>query len=260
MAGCIEAIADRKGKAAGVGISCSALVNEKVGRITLSIIQSLNDTRSMCLADYFEVKYKIQTYVDNDINMLLTALQMTSEKIERTETMLCVGISESAGMSFIAEGMLYRGAHNLAGNLLLFDDMPNMLAIKRDIRAFLEDHPDFDRARLNLSANEKLSTRHIQYALQHEDPTILSRLIPFATQIGQCIAKIEQLLDAEYIVVFCPIFEHGDALFERVTVAFCEKAFEPYHAVKFVKMPLNDEMFAVSAAKYAYRMTFRLTS
>ena len=222
--------------------------------MTLSSIPSLNGINFRRL---IEQPYQIHLYVDNDINIQLADLQFTCEELSGAKSILYFGIrSQGVGLSIATEGKLYRGNHNLSGNITLFDQRKSMEDILCDIEKKLLSRQDFDPSRLNLSAGEALQEEHLAYALQRGDSEVSNCVKDTLREMSEGIGMLQRVFDTEYIVIACPLFAHDLSLFDFMVHACDEICSSPYNKTKYVPIILNDDQFAVNSARCVFRSIY----
>jgi len=257
------------GDIAGIGISASGLVDHERGIITLSAIKSLNNFNfKEFIEEYFKQQksikqqkhFKMHHYIDNDINIMLADLQSTTEELSDANSIACYGIrSSGVGMSIVTGGTLYRGNHNISGNITLFKSRKSIEDILTDVANFVLTQSRFDFTRLGLQTDAEIrdiDENCLYYAIDRNDEEIIGCIKETLHGMNECIGMLQRVLDTEYIVIACSLFEKNDELFNFM-VDECNKICSaPYDYTKYVKVPLKDVMFAYCAARCVYRSIY----
>lgn len=254
----VQTVTFQGGRVVGLGITCAGLVDNERGSITLSNIVSLNQTSDISLADRYEGRYGFYTYVDNDINILLTAHKLHEPTIQAMNTVMCFGINKYPGVSLFSNGRLYRGAHNLAGNILL-SGIPGTGDICQGVERLLDEKGSLLLRSLNMETREPVHLRHLQYAIRTDDLEMQRYLEPFFAQVGRGIASLQQLLDTDCILIFHAFgIKEDHPLFQKIKLAIRELVSPPYHATQIVSMPLEETTFAFSAARVIFHKIYQV--
>ncbi len=230
-----------------LGISASGMVDHENGRINLSTVSQLD---GFSFTSFFQEKLHLTPYVDNDINILLANAIHNTPALEHSSSILCFGIRRyGVGMSFAANRELYRGYHNLSGNILLFPERRDIADIVNQI---VSDIPQWS----DLSEDARFAA--LQKALQTGDREILNAVHKALESMCRCIAALQSVFDAQTIAIGCKLFEEQEALFQFMVEKCISTFSQPYKKTNFLRLPSSDRIFARSAAQCAFRHAYTL--
>ncbi len=188
-----------KGVLAGIGISASGLVDHENCFITLSRIRTLDkaDFRRL-LAD----KYSAALYVDNDINILLSDIQASDSSLKASDSVLCFGIrSRGVGMSIASGGRLYRGKHNISGNITLFDK-------RKSLEDIAVEAAGYKYSPGGMNPSEFLMQLLMVGKEENRREKFISGVKNSLHEMNECIAMLQRVFDTEHIIIAsqCPSF------------------------------------------------------
>ena len=244
----IQAIANqRKAVIKAVGIAASGMVDHDRGCVTLSSIPELD---GFAFTPFFQGNFGWLPYVDNDINILLTNAVYNSTEVKTISSILCFCMRRyGVGMSFAANGQLYRGCHNLSGNMTLFKERKATLDVLDQIAEKLPE-------RTELRESKRFTI--LKQALQEGDRTIIEQVKEALDSMCHCIVSLQSVFDTEAVTICCEMFDDCPELFQYM-VEKCGAIYSPrYQKTKYIRLPMSDTLFAESAAECAFRHAFEL--
>ncbi len=236
-----------KGVLAGIGISASGLVDHENRFITLSKIKALDkaDFRRL-LAD----KYSAALYVDNDINILLSDIQASDSSLKASDSVLCFGIrSRGVGMSIASGGRLYRGKHNISGNITLFDK-------RKSLEDIAVEAAGYKYSPGGMNPSEFLMQLLMVGKEENRREKLISGVKNSLHEMNECIAMLQRVFDTEHIIIACELFREEAGLFDFMADECAGLCGEPYAGTKYIKVATEDAMYAESAARCVYRSIF----
>lgn len=257
LAAAVSKVQKKNGRITAVGISCAGLVDHERGGITLSNIPSLNQTSNFSLSQWVYEKYGFPAFVDNDINLLLSACQDAESPVRKANAVMCVGICKHPGISLFTGRTLYRGAHNLAGNILL-SGIPGTGEMCELLDQHLKSGMACAQIRAVIPPNTPVCAHHIRRLIQSGNPDVCECLKPLFSRIGKGLAMLQQLLDVDTILIFHPFgMEENHPLFKAIKSAFWDTVSPPYRTTEIISLPINEETFAFSAARAAFDKAYQ---
>lgn len=230
-----------------LGISVSGMVDHEGGHVSLSANPELN---RFSFIPVVQELLNLIPYVDNDINILLTNALAQHADSSEGNSILCFGMRKSGvGMSIATDGHLYRGHHNISGNLQF---IPGKQDITDILKRVLSSLPNKEQ----IPAGEEL--RHFITALQNQNQTVIEATQKALDDMCMCIASLQSVFDTKTIAICCELFDVCPQLFQYMQNK-CSELFPPsYTETRFLMYPMTDLVFAESAAKCAFRHTFQL--
>ncbi len=240
-----------KGVLAGIGISASGLVDHENCFITLSRIRTLDkaDFRRL-LAE----KYSAALYVDNDINILLSDIQASDPSLKASDSVLCFGIrSRGVGMSIASGGRLYRGKHNISGNITLFDKRKSLEDIAAEAAGYKYSPGGTNPSEFLMRL---LSATNTAREEENRREKLISGVKKSLHEMNECIAMLQRVFDTEHVVIACELFKEEDGLFDFMAEECAGLCGEPYAGTKYIKVATEDAMYAESAARCVFRSIF----
>ncbi|MCC3648532.1 ROK family protein [Cytobacillus firmus] len=107
-------------KADNIAISCPGIIDYKSGHIFRG--GAIRDFDNFNIKDYFENRFSIKTFVDNDA-VCIGRAELHASKDIRTDVNVVISIGTGVGGTLIIDGDIYRGKNNKAGE---FGSMKNL--------------------------------------------------------------------------------------------------------------------------------------
>ena len=230
-----------------LGISASGMVDHEVGCISLSSISELD---RFSFKPLVQKHLHIDPYVDNDINILLTNVLSEASEPGLGKSILCFGMRRyGVGMSIATNGQLYRGNHNISGNLQLFSGRRSLVDVTTQVCRTLpgwEEIPNEERV------------PHLLKALQTQDSAVIATVKEALHDMCTCIAALQSVFDTESIAICCELFQICPELFEYMQTNCTDLFSGPCKETSFLTYPVANSDFAEYAAKCAFRHNFQL--
>jgi len=231
---CIDLLLDhsQRERVLGIGIGVAGTVEPTTGSV---ISAPALGKRDWALAKLIGDKYGMPVYLDNDVNLAALGEHWCGAARGRKNA-ICISVGTGIGAGLILDGQLYRGSHNLAGEIGYFYSglkMPSKaydsfgaLELRaggygiqqRALRLLKQGVTSILHTLVN-GGPSKVTSEDVLKAYKQGD-TLAKRLITdAATQIGVAVANTIVLLDVDAVVLTGGIIQGAPYILSHVRKA-----------------------------------------
>ena len=222
----------------GVGVSCGGPLDTKTGVIHAP--PNLPDWQNVPVKAFFENALGLPTVVENDANATALA-EWRFGAGQGAQNLVFLTMGTGIGGGIIADGRLYRGTNDLAGEIghqTILLNGPLCGCGKRGCLEALASGPAIARLareslhygrqkRVLLLAGGKpadITATHVVEAAKAGDPFAIEVLTEAGTYMGVGIANVIQILNPEKIILGTIAVHAGDLILEPIRAAVREYA------------------------------------
>ena len=229
----------------GVGVSCGGPLDTKTGVIHAP--PNLPDWQNVPVKAFFENALGLPTVVDNDANATALA-EWRFGAGQGAKNLVFLTMGTGIGGGIIADGRLYRGTNDLAGEIghqTILLNGPKCGCGKRGCLEALASGPAIARlARESMRYGRQkrvlalaegkpadITAAHVVEAAREGDPFAREVLAEAGTYMGIGIANVIQILNPERIILGTIAVHAGDLIMEPIRAAVQEYAWPRSAAV-----------------------------
>lgn len=234
----------------GIGVGVPGTI-DSTGALALDYA-FLPGWRNVPLADRLRARFGVPAHLENNIrSMALAELWFGAGRGLRN--FVCIGVRTGIAAGVVAQGQLFLGAQNLAGEIgkwpVAFG--PNAVRKAGDSAATLESVASLPAIleAASAAAGRSMTFEGLKQFVTAGDPGVLRALTPMGQVHGRVAAQLALLLDPERIILVGPLAELGEAFLKPLRAELMRVAGSS--APGFVSSTLGGFSGALGAAALA---------
>ena len=238
----------------GIGVSVPGQVNSDSGTSVFAI--TFKDWHNVPIAARLEERFGIPVRVDHDIRAMAFGERWFGAAHDLRD-FVCVGLRVGIGLGLVANGTVYRGGTQFAGDLGhvpidpagpqcscgrrgCLEAMAGEGAIARGVE---------ERWRREFGTRRPVSINDVHVALREGDPAAVDVVRQSGRLVGQALAYLVNLLDPSVIMIGGTMLEINDVLHDAIRDAYDRHRTNYATQVpEIVKATFGSWCFAVGAA------------
>ncbi|GGD89760.1 ROK family transcriptional regulator [Paenibacillus nasutitermitis] len=232
----------------GIGVGVSALIDANQG--TIKGASRMRLLKGFRIADTIKSEFLIDTFVDNDINLLALGQDPSREDVNEAKNVLCLGIRSGIGLGIIIDGKLYRGSEGMSGNIECFENAESENSIVEKVKELVRRNPGSGLLNdLGVEQIQEIDIGKVYDALQKRNLQIMEIAKESCRKLGVMAGQLVQLFNPDCFMVSGRMFNDNHDLFEYlvgVSREFCNNL--KYDTVEYRRLRLDDTSVAYCAA------------
>lgn len=234
---CVQGLLDEHNlsldNVAGLGVAVAGAVDPHTGRVVFAPNLGFKNTP---LKKFLHDEFGLPVFIENDVKAgALAEARLGAGRKFQSVVGLFLGTGVGGGLIF--NHQVYRGAHNIAGEVghMILDvsgplcgcgqrgcleAFAGRLSLVRDMaRLIKKGHGSYLRKKIK-DAPEEVGSRDLREALEHHDKVTRKVLDQAARRVGQAVANLANVLNPEAVVLGGGVVEAvGDYILPRVREA-----------------------------------------
>ncbi len=250
----------------GIGIGAAGPTNFKKGKIYYFVNRS--DWNNIFIAERFKNETKLDTFVDNDVNVMALAEHRLGNG-KKYSNLMCITLGTGVGGGIILNKKIYRGKDYVAGEIghisinmygpeckcgnrgCLESYVGSENIVKRTISKIKNDKSSIIKKLAN-NKESKITPKIIYEAYKQGDNTAMEIWKETGEFIGIALTSVINLLNLEAVIIGGGIANAGEFLFDSIYDIISQKAMK-IHKKKFELLPakLGEKAGIIGAAMLA---------
>ncbi|MFH1612281.1 MAG: ROK family glucokinase [bacterium] len=231
IAECLEFSKKEKIKISGIGLGSPGLVDDQKGIIIGGAI-NISEWKNIRLANILKKEFKLNTYLDNDVNMVVLGEYFFGAG-KNTTNCVCITLGTGIGGGIIIDKKLYRGSFGFAGEIghisIIYEGLKCNCGGIGCLEAYAGKNAFIEKAKMAIKKGFATSIlKAVENDLTKITPKIicdearngdhLSKMIvqDIARYIGAALASVINILNPEIIIIGGGISHAGDLLLDPI--------------------------------------------
>ncbi len=255
MVGLLHAVRPANEHITAIGVSCGGPLDSQTG--TVHAPPNLPRWDNVPLRDLLEAEFQLPVWVENDANATaLAEHQWGAGRHARDMAFLTMGTGIGAGL--ILNNELYRGRHNLAGEIghaTILPGGPLCLCGRRGCLETLSSGTAIGRMGRERCDDPSLTAHDVCARARLHDPIAQGIIADAALYMGIGLANLLQTLNLERIVLGTLAVQAGDLLLEPIQASAQAHCWpRVWEGVSIVPAALGNaaqDMAALAVARFA---------
>ncbi|GBG05852.1 ROK family transcriptional regulator [Paenibacillus agaridevorans] len=223
----------------GIGVSVPGKVDSVTGTSVMAI--NFRDWFNVPIGEQLEQAFQLPVYVEHDMRSMAFGEMWFGNEYDH---MLCLGFRSGIGLGLVLNGELYRGAHQLAGDvghMIVDPDGPpcscgrkgcleavaSEKALHNNVRRYVQQHSLSSADKLTITM-EELNIRFIYETFLQGHPDITAMIKEAADYIGKTLCDLIRVYDPQAIVIGGNVLASSSEFLDLVRSAY--QSMQPNYA------------------------------
>lgn len=223
----------------GIGVSVPGKVDSVTGTSVIAI--NFRDWFNVPIGEQLKQAFQLPVYVEHDMRSMAFGEMWFGNEYDH---MLCLGFRSGIGLGLVLNGELYRGAHQLAGDVghvIVDPDGPpcscgrkgcleavaSEKAIHNNVRRYVQQH-SLSSAGNRKMTMEELNIRFIYETFRQGHPDITAMIKEAADYIGKTLCDLVRVYDPQAIVIGGNVLASSSEFLDLVRSAY--QSMQPNYA------------------------------